>query len=111
MFVIITRNNNFFVSEIFPPPLLNSSPSVAAEHIKYWRPLIWEIDVALQALPSFTGKTYRGINCQLDLSTCRANDLVMWSARMLLCACALSRWGFCPNNFATPNLKETLCFL
>lgn len=30
------------------------------------RPLIWEMDQALHDLPSFAGKSYRGIDCRLD---------------------------------------------
>ena len=33
------------------------------EGIEYWRPLIYLLDSALEALPPYTGKLYRGINC------------------------------------------------
>ena len=37
-----------------------------AADISFWGPLIWEVDCTLQALPSFCGKLYGGINCRFD---------------------------------------------
>ena len=33
--------------------------------IAFWRPLIWQVDCALQSLPPFSGKVYRGIDIQV----------------------------------------------
>ena len=48
--------------------------------ITYWRPLIWEIDVALAALPSYSGLLYRGINRVFDRSAYRMGQCVRWHA-------------------------------
>ena len=34
--------------------------------IEFWRPLIWQVDRALQKLPSYQGKLYRGINVRFS---------------------------------------------
>ena len=46
--------------------------------IAFWRPLIWEIDVALQQLPGYDGRLYRGINCRFDADTYRTGRTVCW---------------------------------
>ena len=48
------------------------------KEIQFWRPLIWEIDVALAALPSYTGKLYRGINCRFDTGTYTPGNTICW---------------------------------
>ena len=34
--------------------------------IRFWRPLIWQIDRALQELPCYKGRLYRGINVRFS---------------------------------------------
>eukprot|EP00668_Euglena_longa_P007128 GGOE01008513.1.p1 GENE.GGOE01008513.1~~GGOE01008513.1.p1 ORF type:complete len:995 (-),score=278.11 GGOE01008513.1:11-2935(-) len=46
--------------------------------IAFWRPLIWEIDQALQALPPIPSKSFRGINCQMDPMIYRAGGHICW---------------------------------
>eukprot|EP00669_Euglena_mutabilis_P006780 TRINITY_DN2277_c0_g2_i1.p1 TRINITY_DN2277_c0_g2~~TRINITY_DN2277_c0_g2_i1.p1 ORF type:complete len:175 (+),score=45.61 TRINITY_DN2277_c0_g2_i1:534-1058(+) len=49
-----------------------------AKLIDYWRPLIWEIDVALEAFPSYRGKAFRGINCTIDPAEYRVGSKICW---------------------------------
>ena len=34
--------------------------------VAFWRPMIWHVDAALQALPPTKGKLFRGINLRFD---------------------------------------------
>eukprot|EP00667_Euglena_gracilis_P000530 EG_transcript_529 len=49
-----------------------------ANQIAFWRPLIWEIDQALQALPPAPSRSFRGINCQMDPNLYRAGRHICW---------------------------------
>eukprot|EP00667_Euglena_gracilis_P000218 EG_transcript_218 len=51
-----------------------------AERIAFWRPLIWEIDQALQALPSLPTRSFRGINCEMNPALYKAGRHVCWPA-------------------------------
>eukprot|EP00667_Euglena_gracilis_P000162 EG_transcript_162 len=46
--------------------------------IAFYRPLIWEMDQALHDLPSFAGKSYRGIDCRLDSAVFAPGNFVRW---------------------------------
>ena len=48
--------------------------------VEYWRPLIWQVDKALQVLPSYKGKLYRGIDLRFDEADYREGQLVCWPA-------------------------------
>ena len=48
--------------------------------IEFWRPLIWELDVALQALPSYAGTLYRGVSCRFDSTSYQAGGTICWLA-------------------------------
>eukprot|EP00667_Euglena_gracilis_P000049 EG_transcript_49 len=49
-----------------------------ADKIEFWRPLIWEIDMALLAFPGFKGKCYRGINCKIDPAGYQTGTKICW---------------------------------
>eukprot|EP00668_Euglena_longa_P036862 GGOE01047417.1.p1 GENE.GGOE01047417.1~~GGOE01047417.1.p1 ORF type:complete len:2570 (-),score=549.43 GGOE01047417.1:1047-8666(-) len=48
------------------------------DKIEFWRPLIWEIDVALTAFPPYKGKCYRGINCKMDANAYQTGTHICW---------------------------------
>ena len=48
--------------------------------IAFWRPLIWSVDVALQALPPHKGKLYRGLDCTLRGDEYVAGGCIGWPA-------------------------------
>eukprot|EP00667_Euglena_gracilis_P000047 EG_transcript_47 len=48
------------------------------EKIEFWRPLIWEIDMALTAFPPYKGKCYRGINCKMDPTAYQPGTHICW---------------------------------
>eukprot|EP00667_Euglena_gracilis_P018574 EG_transcript_19737 len=48
--------------------------------VEYWRPLIWDIDMALRALPSYEGKSYRGIKCQVSPAEFVVGGTICWTA-------------------------------
>ena len=74
--------------------------------IDFWRPLIWQIDVALEALPSYKGVLYRGINCQLHQHMYQIGDIVMWSA---FSSASVNR--LIAEEFASGDDPVTLFFL
>ena len=49
-----------------------------AAGIAFWRPLIWEVDSALQRMPAFHGSLYRGIACRFPVNTYVAGQTVCW---------------------------------
>eukprot|EP00667_Euglena_gracilis_P000168 EG_transcript_168 len=49
-----------------------------AKQIEFWRPLIWEIDQALQAFPALPTKSFRGINCTMDAALYKAGGHICW---------------------------------
>ena len=48
--------------------------------IDFWRPLIWHVDKALQMLPKYTGKLYRGISVRFSEQDYREGQQVCWPA-------------------------------
>eukprot|EP00667_Euglena_gracilis_P000079 EG_transcript_79 len=48
------------------------------EQIEFWRPLVWEIDMALMAFPTYRGKCYRGINCKMDATAYQTGTHICW---------------------------------
>ena len=48
--------------------------------ISFWRPLIWQVDQALFALPAYKGKLFRGINMQFDEQSYQTGRDVCWPA-------------------------------
>ena len=51
-----------------------------AAGIAFWRPLIWQIDRALQQLPPHKGKLYRGINVRFNAEQYCTGQKVCWPA-------------------------------
>ena len=51
-----------------------------AHAIAFWRPLIWQVDCALQLLPKHTGKLYRGISVRFSEQDYREGQHVCWPA-------------------------------
>ena len=48
--------------------------------VDFWRPLIWQIDRALQELPCHKGRLYRGINVRFSEDDYKAGQKVCWPA-------------------------------
>ena len=51
-----------------------------AAGIELWRPLIWQVDRALQHLPPHRGRLYRGINVRFSEADYRPGQHVCWPA-------------------------------
>ena len=50
-----------------------------ARGVAFWRPLIWQVDRALERLPAFRGKLYRGINVRFSEAQYRTGQRVCWA--------------------------------
>ena len=48
--------------------------------LKFWRPLLWHLDQALQVLPAYKGKLYRGINIRFSEAEFCAGQTICWPA-------------------------------
>ena len=51
-----------------------------AAGIAFWRPLIWQLDRALLALPPYRGKLYRGISLKFNEESYKRAEAVCWPA-------------------------------
>ena len=63
-----------------------------ADGVDFWRPLIWQVDCALQLLPTHRGKLYRGISVRFSEQDYRTGQKV-WSHVHAPVVC--SRWAPC----------------
>eukprot|EP00667_Euglena_gracilis_P000004 EG_transcript_4 len=52
----------------------------APEALEFWRPLIWELDQALRALPPYVGPCFRGIDVHLSRQTYGEGSEICWQA-------------------------------
>ena len=48
--------------------------------VAFWRPLIWHVDRALQQLPPYTGRLYRGIGVRFREREYQKGQRVVWAA-------------------------------
>ena len=48
--------------------------------IDFWRPLIWHVDRALQQLPPYAGRLYRGIGVRFKEQEYKKHEQVVWPA-------------------------------
>ena len=60
---------------------MNSAMRTHDKHaIAFWRPLIWQVDQALQQLPPYHGKLYRGISLKFNEQIYKRGGAVCWPA-------------------------------